>query len=82
MLQEALKAKVEHQTQSMEGGNAYPNQVFSTTPGARINTAQQNQQGVAAGDLLGIDNDELHLKSKSNQPKKNPDSFSTSWFFC
>lgn len=80
LFQEALKLKENAQSQLIQGGDAYNDQVFSTTPGARINPARQHD--IATSDATGIDNDELNLKSVSNLPKKNPDSFVSSGTFA
>jgi len=79
LFQEALKQNA--QRQQIQSGNAYNGEVFSTTPGARTNLLP-NQRDVASNEVVGIDNDELHLKSDSNLPKKNPDSFVPSGTFA
>lgn len=75
LLQEALQTKGETQGQAIQGVEAYKGQVFSTTPGATMNTAQRVQQDGAMTEVTGIDNNELHLKPSNFAPKKNPDSF-------
>lgn len=76
LFQEALKENTKQQ--QVQGSDG---QVFSTIPGARINSLPQSQD-VAKAEVMGIDNDELHLKSISDLPKKNPDSFVPSGTFA
>lgn len=76
ILQEALKTKSE----TLGGANEYNGQVFSTTPGARFK--ERSNHEVISSDAIGIDNDELNLKSISKLPNKNPDSFVPSGTFA
>jgi conjugal transfer pilus assembly protein TraB len=73
ILQESLKVKqVQSNPNAMDGGSDYSGQVFSTTPGARGVNGQTRSD---LPDAVGIDNNELNLKSNSNTPKKNKNSF-------
>lgn len=76
ILQEALKTKSE----PLGGANEYNGQVFSTTPGGRFR--ERSNHEVISSDAIGIDNDELNLKSLSKLPNKNPDSFVPSGTFA
>lgn len=71
ILEESLKMKVnESNLNVMPGGSEYRGQVFSTTPGARVSRSRSD-----LADTIGIDTDELNLKSNDHFPKKNKDSF-------
>ncbi len=76
-LKEAINNKTNMQDQSMQGGNHYQGQVFSTAPGARVSMRDGNPDTV-----VGIDNDVLNLKSNNNLPKKNADTFVPSGTFA
>ncbi len=73
-LKEMVKNKITTQNQTIEGGNNYQGQVFSTVPGARARF-RDGQSDVRDSESIGIDNDILNLKSNNIFPKKNPETF-------
>lgn len=70
-LKETIKIKTHSQVQTIQDNN-YQGQVFSTVPGARVKMRGEN---IISEREIGIDNDELNLRSNNNLPKKNPDTF-------
>lgn len=70
LLQESLAVK----NKVVTGDDIAANQsgVFSTTPGARV---PHDTAHVESMEVMGIDNNELHLQAISTRPQKNPDSF-------
>lgn len=69
ILEASLKMKG-NESNGMQGGSDYRGQVFSTTPGARVGESRPD-----LSDSIGIDTDELILKSNNHFPTKNKDSF-------
>ncbi len=80
ILEESLKVKhAQTNANAMDGGSDYKAEVFSTTPGARGVNGQTRPD---LPDSVGIDNNELNLKSNLSYPKKNKNSFVSAGTFA